>query len=710
MYNFEGSPPNYLLSVLGDELATDNIDTSAYYTPRDLSRIDYRIYWYGEVDVWLDYIRLDDEWAHFLFTDPNDQLPRTVNKYRFGEKIRTEVQALSNLPGFGYFYFDEFYYNNIPCLKEVLRLIKYYNPNAGIIFISPPAGFTGTGQGAGIKNELTLQEMYDYLNSQGLYVDFVANDAYPFFDDTPLPPNIRKPSPTEFAGTINYRNATSSGQYDDNVNTNVLSFRPIYQIDANLIKNDPNKVFVATIQAHTVETNFLYCPCNSIPNMERKREPTNEEISLQAFYAMAYGAKQIHYFTQFSGRAQKLNCPGQPWYYDWGLTNIEISGLQKERDTNYYGQHKWNYIQKLDSNLIKIGKFMYELNDLKYDNTISISTGERYKYISNLKSYFRNPSIPYEYSEINEDPANNTYWEVGFFNNSVEPYSKYFLLLNKRCVPEIIGGDGDLRSVKIYFNASELTGFNNWILKNPITNESVIFDKNNIANGVYIPGEFQPGEGRLYKIAPVMQEGGTFACDEDFSCYVNCKGNVFNNSKNLTIENGGSVYFAEDATIYMKGGRFKAGTFGDNVPNNIYFNKLGENRWKGLYFDTCSLIEVYSSNFLNIKANNYALNILNCNHYKVMYNNFSFTSDENCGGINATYAQFDNSADGTDNLYEIIANNNFYFNQSSNPCIEITSYAANIAPANISDNNFNHGNNLHSSSAILLEGVVGGTI
>jgi len=75
-----------------------------------------------------------------------------------------------------------------------------------MIFLSPPAG----GLGAGIKNELTIQEIYNYVNSQGLYADFVANDAYPFFDDIPLPPNIRKPSPTEFPGTINYRNAILS--------------------------------------------------------------------------------------------------------------------------------------------------------------------------------------------------------------------------------------------------------------------------------------------------------------------------------------------------------------------------------------------------------------------------------------------------------------------------------------------------------------------
>jgi hypothetical protein len=78
------------------------------------------------------------------------------------------------------------------------------------------------------------------------------------------------------------------------------------------------------------------------------------------------------------------------------------------------------------------------------------------------------------------------------------------LLVNKRCVPEINGGDGDLRTVKLYINTQELSGFNNWRLINPITNEQITFDKNSIANGINVPGEFQPGEGKLFILAPVM--------------------------------------------------------------------------------------------------------------------------------------------------------------------------------------------------------------
>ncbi len=484
MYNFEGASQNYQLSVLGEDIATDKIDTSAYYTPRDSSGVDYRVYWYGEVNVWLDYVRLDDEWAHFLFTDPDGTLPITVNKYKFGEKIRSEVLALSNQEGFGYFYFDEFYYNSIPCIKEVLRLIKQYNPNTGITVLSPPAGYSGTGQGAGIKNELSLLEMYNTLESAGLFTDFVATDVYTIFDDSPIPPNLNKPDIQEFPGTRMYKKALSVAQYDDNLNANILSdsMRKIYKLNANVIKTSNfNAVFVATIQAHSVESNFQYVGCNDTPKYKRKREPTNEEIGLQAYYAMAYGAKQIHYFTFFSFRAKRPdnNCPD--YFYDWGLTYFDTIGGQNQRprDTNYYGQRKWEYIEKLDSNIVEIGNYMYQQNDLKYDNTIAIEESETHNYISGLKSYYRDQQT-LEFIPINEDPANKTYWEIGFFNKQTEPLSKYFLVLNKRCVPEIPVGFGDIRQAKLILNSNYLQNFNNWKIINPVTNESVTFNKNNM--------------------------------------------------------------------------------------------------------------------------------------------------------------------------------------------------------------------------------------
>ncbi|MGV8016708.1 MAG: hypothetical protein AB2L26_00795 [Ignavibacteria bacterium] len=99
------------------------------------SQVDYKVYWCGNVDVWLDYVRLDDKWAHFLFTDPGGTA--TGNDLNFHRRIHDEVTDLlpsSNSPqGFGYFYVDEYCYNNIPCIAEVNRLVQNLNSNTGVV-------------------------------------------------------------------------------------------------------------------------------------------------------------------------------------------------------------------------------------------------------------------------------------------------------------------------------------------------------------------------------------------------------------------------------------------------------------------------------------------------------------------------------------------------------------------------------------------------
>ncbi len=247
------SGPNPLL-VTGDVLSPAEIDSATYYyTPFDPSRVDYRIYWYGEVDVWLDYVRLDDEWAHFLFTDTADALPLSINPWHFHTKLQQEVETFGNRGGFGYFYLDEYYYNHIPCIKEVLRLVKVYNPNTGIIMVNVPSG------GGGVKNEPNVEDLYNQLNQMGIFINFIATDSYRLNDNTPLPANLPKPDSSEFPGTVLYNNAGSNNQYNDHLNTIAFDtgyFRKGYKRAASIIENNSNTVFNATIQAHSVEVNF----------------------------------------------------------------------------------------------------------------------------------------------------------------------------------------------------------------------------------------------------------------------------------------------------------------------------------------------------------------------------------------------------------------------------------------------------------------------
>ena len=113
------------------------------------------------------------------------------------------------------------------------------------------------------------------------------------------------------------------------------------------------------------------------------------------------------------------------------------------------------------------------------------------------------------------------YLQVAAFQNS-EPNTKYFMIVNRRCAPFLNDStnndnNGGRRFVKVKLDSgsADFQGFNNWSIYD-LENDSLIqtFDKNtksDINLGCYIPGE-----GKLYKLAPVMQEGGTLIADEDF--------------------------------------------------------------------------------------------------------------------------------------------------------------------------------------------------
>jgi hypothetical protein len=131
----------YKLSIPALELAYYIGDDSVKYRSIE-NKTDYRVYWYGKVDFWLDYVRVDDEWAHFLFTDSLDNHPK--NKWKFHTRIQEEVEAFGSNGGLGYFYVDEFGYNNIPCLAEVNRLIKLYSGNTmSLLLITDRIAFMG---------------------------------------------------------------------------------------------------------------------------------------------------------------------------------------------------------------------------------------------------------------------------------------------------------------------------------------------------------------------------------------------------------------------------------------------------------------------------------------------------------------------------------------------------------------------------------------
>jgi hypothetical protein len=702
MYNF---PPtvNYRLSVTAEDLtAGATADASGRTENLMNSQVDYRIHWYGEVDVWLDYVRVDDEWAHFLFTDSTDSDP--ANDWQFYSKLDEEITAFGNHDGFGYFYIDEYYYNNLPCIAEVNRIIKQRNSNTGLISVFCPECTK-----EGLRNPLHDESLLNDVIDKNVATDIVMTDRY-FLKDWyyPLPPNLTLPDPSRFIGTADYRKTQTSNQYNDTLNyglrrDSILSY---YRKTISYCKQK-DLVFSLAIQLHTTEHNI-----KNDSDVIVLREPTNEEVSLQCYLGLTYGASHIFHFIYPSDKVD-TNARGDS-LHNWGMLKENASNpIVDRRIYNYYGQDKWDGLSKLDSSLSKIGKYIYDENGLVHDDNRTVDLdGLPFKYVKDLKSIYRDPQSPYNYTSTNLDQTK--YWEFGFFNPdvSIDPLdkSKYFMAVNKRCTPEDVYANGDLRTLRIKFDSSQLSGFNNWKIIEAKTNTVIrTFDKD---SNIYVDmGIFQPGEGKLYKLAPVMQEGGTLFADEDCGGFeFECRGEVNNNGHDITIVPNTTILFANSsARIIMNGGKFQSGIFPEeSLP--IMFKSIGTATWKGMKLNGCTNVEIYSTHFEDVSPypvdSTYAVEITDCGYVNISNSGFIAEPSANTGALLISYTS-DTSGSRIEGVY--LYNNNFNMHLNAMPAVSVIATGYVVFPMLMEWNSF-ESNSVNSSVAILLSNVTGGAI
>ena len=602
------------------------------------SQVDYQVYWHGIVDVWLDYVRVDDEWAHYLFTDLDGNLPIQINPWRFGQRISDEVSAFANEPGFGYFYSDESGYNTLPCVAEVNRIVRTLSNNRTGLIEATNEGMLTHPDIAGLKNPPSGSDLLNYMYDIGAIKDVLMYTFYPYNIDRPLPANITVPNKKVYPSTVRFHCAPSNDLFNDTMNMQNADFLGINWLRrASTLAKNHNLLYSQTMQINADQLNL-----RNDPNGWGEREPLTEEISMQCYLGMAFGAKRI---IQYSYHTE-----GTDSYPGLGMENTDFS----KRIKNYYSYYnndsnrivylnKWYGVASLNHDLRVVGDYMYPpgntANHMTYDNTVTLNyTGGLslpYRYLNNIASLYKNSPadnwiVP---GNLSEDATNKRYWEIGFFDKPNENYSKYFMLVNKRCAP-VTNGIGDERTVRLYFNSSQLSGFNNWVLTDIKTNNSIVFDKNNISNGVYFPYQFEPGEGKLFHLAPVMQEGGNFVGDEVFGgLTVNCKGNVNTNGHNLTINSGTTVEFNADCGITAE----NCSTVNINGnPSKTYLQGKNGAKWTGISTHNVSN-SVYIGNvqFDNNK-NGWVINSRNCYMNAIQNCNFNLTdvnSNENLGAI-----------------------------------------------------------------------------
>jgi len=516
------------LRNLGYEPMTINVSENLLFNPNkhgwtDVNtncKFDIRVYWYKQCDMWIDYIRVENEVAYELFKGNHDDWigleARQVGGYAAGAPHK--------------FYIEEVEYNSFPCIKYVNEKIKQYNPNMSLVCVPYLAAPPMNGGVWYNFNKEKIKSVYQYLGMTEFYMSY-----YPLHGNYCSLNNYGVPSyiPNTFPNCV-YNNCEYDLRYG-NLGVRV----PINTYEENLQDLlDNHELFIdnglktAEYISEELDIPFIFMEQahlwlnNSLPGNEKysQREPTNEELEVMADIALTYGAKGISYFAYDSWGPIGTPNIGAYYSYGRGLMKFPASALDtSKRDTNVYGQNKWQKIVDLNAKLKRWGPYLVSF-DVDYSHSyIYHNSTERNNlltnsYINDIVTYkqsFTNPDCQEDGPGVPNPPnmvfdcKDDRYLQVATFKKNLTDTTKYLMIVNRRCSPFINDNSenerGGLRYIKIGFdvNSNELTAGNNWLITDLDSNKPVaVFDKRSSA--LIELGWFKPGEGKLYSLSPEM--------------------------------------------------------------------------------------------------------------------------------------------------------------------------------------------------------------
>jgi len=198
------------------------------------------------------------------------------------------------------------------------------------------------------------------------------------------------------------------------------------------------------------------------------------------------------------------------------------------------------------------------------------------------------------------------------------------------------------------------------------------FDKHqNNSQPIIDLGWFEPGEGKLYKLAPTLLTGGTLVADEDLNStpsqyHVNnydVTGTVYSNGYDIIFQNPITFNFAENTGWVLE--NCEAG-FNPSTGYGIMQGKNGS-KWNGITLNNCSYVNSVGLTYKDIKNGNYALNITNPSNLSLWYCTFDYSAGNSiAGGVNV-YSNL------STNPYHILTNCTFNMGTSNMQAVNIVS-------------------------------------
>jgi hypothetical protein len=207
------------------------------------------------------------------------------------------------------------------------------------------------------------------------------------------------------------------------------------------------------------------------------REPSAYEIKAMANLAVCYGAKGIIYYLYAHNYDDRDRITGFYYHDADEYGNPDWDGSIREEDE--YGYHKWETVKQLNQKLASIGDELLSLSWVGAKSWLNESTaGNWMGLISDIST-----NVPGETKYV--ETSHST-------NESVD----YFFTVNRLTLPT------NQRTITLTIDKSTSV-YNNWNITEIGTENYWIISKTGNFQTTY-----EPGEGKLFKLEPVVIAGG----------------------------------------------------------------------------------------------------------------------------------------------------------------------------------------------------------
>jgi hypothetical protein len=509
------------------------------------------ILWKDKRDLYIDKIAIYNHYYDSLFIKP--YAIQTSIRNRIKSVLTDKFQAKSNNPLWAHAYHDEAMPLTYRCYKEMNELAQL--PNV-------------LGEGKYVTG-VTNVSCYTYDQMRFAYN--IWRPPYIMYEDYPILEITDSVSTNPSSGKHSLQVALQRlvgfdwGIYDATmgIHRNGLKYSIEFAQNYSGALNDDIPFY------HTMQVCAQKNISDSVVNTVYNREPKPNEIQVQGWLAMCYGAKGLMYYAIYT------NTPGPPLNTGGAIYGVFSSlGEENQNCQNpslaQVPNERFYAVKELNQEIDKISPTLLQLTWIYGDSshdTIPL-TG---RYITSVTSSFVN--------ELNEqtvfDQTSEKFVELGFFKKTIsieDNYLDYFMVVNRRC----LSNEG--RHITIKLDKSS-TGLKNWKVTDVATNTSyVVLDTGTVSI------DLGPGRGKLFRLEPVMIAGGTLAYNETIpqNTSFQVKGNVIVPSgKTLTINSGSNLTFIDSSKLTVSGTLIINGTSN----NKAKLDFTSGVTWRGLFLN-----------------------------------------------------------------------------------------------------------------------------